>query len=655
MGVKKQSMPIKYRPDVDGLRAFSVLSVIVFHFHSDILPGGYVGVDVFFVISGYLISKLIISEIDNSTFSFVQFYERRIRRIFPAIFLMLFVGAAASFVFLTPTPFLKYANSAAAAALSVSNIYFYKHSGYFDLGANELPLLHTWSLAVEEQFYLLFPIIFLLGKRFLRLPWLVIFVPLALISLTISVVQTSFARTAAFYLPMSRSWEFLLGSVLALDILPKLGNKTAEILSIVGVGVLAAAMVILDRGAPFPGWVALIPCLGACLIIHTGDGRVTAVGGLLSLRIVVIIGLISYSLYLWHWPALVFMRLFWGGSLSPSESSLVLAGIFGVSWLSWRYVEQPVRRNRALFTRRRLFIGAATSIVLLVGIRSTVNALSGLPQRFNPEAIRLLTDDASTLSNGCATAIEDGGICTVGGPLPPETFAIVGDSYGGALLAGLDFEARRLGSRGLAFIKPGCYPLIDVQVDKLACMNFVREAFESIKSIHTINTVVLVGRWTTAIESRRSGSENVFTEYLQDFSTRKPSYAENSAVFARGIERTRRMLNGCRLFVIAHVPEQRTNVPISAAFRLTAGQSPQIGVPFSIVEEREARTSRILAELAKQYNYTIVDVSKTMCDAHECAGTRDGRSLYSDDNHLSVYGSNLVAQSGLYSQVFADR
>lgn len=138
MGVKKQSMPIKYRPDVDGLRAFSVLSVIVFHFHSDILPGGYVGVDVFFVISGYLISKLIISEIDNSTFSFVQFYERRIRRIFPAIFLMLFVGAAASFVFLTPTPFLKYANSAAAAALSVSNIYFYKHSGYFDLGANKL-------------------------------------------------------------------------------------------------------------------------------------------------------------------------------------------------------------------------------------------------------------------------------------------------------------------------------------------------------------------------------------------------------------------------------------------------------------------------------------------------------------------------------------
>jgi peptidoglycan/LPS O-acetylase OafA/YrhL len=639
-------MPIKYRPDVDGLRALAVLSVISFISNRNCCR---VGVDVFFVISGYLISKLIIGEIDNNAFSFVLFYERRIRRIFPALFALLLIGAVAAFLFLTPTPFLQYINSSAAAALSTANIYFYMHSGYFDLGASELPLLHTWSLAVEEQFYLLFPAIFLIGKRVLRLRWPWIIMSLAIFSLGVGIVQTFSSRTAAFYLPASRSWEFLLGSLLALGILPKLSQTASEIVGTVGLALLVAALVVFSRSMPFPGWIALIPCLGAFLIIFTGECRTGLVQWALSCKVAVFIGLISYSLYLWHWPVLVFVRLFCGGSLSIVQNISVLFFILALSWISWRYIEQPVRRNRAVFTRRTLFLGASAFIVVFVGMRNVANDLHGLPQRFSPEATRLLIDDKSTLSEACRSAAASGGECTVGSPLGVETFAVVGDSYGGALLPGIDFQARESRLRGSAFIKPGCYPLIEVQVDRPACTAFVRQAFDQIRSNPQLKTVLLVGRWSTAIESQRSGSEAIFTGFLQDFRTQRAGYDENRAVLARGFERTRDILKVSGLLVVAHVPEQQTNVPISAVFRLVLGQNYEISVPVAIVEKREIQTRRILADLAAKYRYSILDASTVMCDEHKCAGIKDGRSLYSDDNHLSVYGSNFLARSGFYS------
>jgi peptidoglycan/LPS O-acetylase OafA/YrhL len=643
---------ITYRADIDGLRALSVLAVIAYHLNAALLPGGYVGVDVFFVISGYLISAIIASGIDAHQFTILGFYERRIRRIFPALFVMLFLVSLVAFEFLPPTPLILFANSAASAALSLSNVYFYLHHGYFDLGANELPLLHTWSLAVEEQFYLVFPAVFLFGRRVLRLSWMAVVIPLALASFLDCIVQTSVSSTAAFFLPFSRSWEFLLGAVLAVGVLPRLNRTVAETIGLIGLGLLAATTVLVNSFTPYPGFAALAPCLGAFLIIYSGQEQRTLIGRLIGLPALAGIGLISYSLYLWHWPVFVFGRLYLGGSFSALQSVVLLVGIFVVSCLSWRYVELPIRRNRLQFTRRRLFAGAAVVVLAFMGARFTANILDGLPQRFSDAGLRVLTDDRYMATTPCTGTIINGQRCFIGIPTGPVSFAVVGDSFAGALKVGLDAEARRRGRRGVAFIMPGCYPLIDVQIDRASCAAFMRSAFAHIAEMPHVEAVLLIGRWTTAVEGERWGSDNRKTGFLRDSMTRQLGYAENEAVLTRGMARTRHELQGRHLFIVTNIPEQRVNVPIAAAIRSRLGLDPAISVPSDIVMQRETRTRRLWQRLAATDGVSLLDVSKLLCDSRLCAGTRDGRSLYFDDNHLSAYGSDLIAQEGIYAPVF---
>lgn len=380
---------MKYRSEIDGLRALAVVPVVLYHAGLELFSGGFVGVDVFFVISGYLITTIIVHDLKNQTFSLAQFYERRARRILPALFLVVIACLPFAWFILMPRDMLLFSNSLLSVVTFTSNFFFWKHSGYFDVAAELNPLLHTWSLAVEEQYYIFFPLLMLLlwqfGRRLLLAACGLVFIG----SLMFSEWAAANSPTAAFYLLSSRAWELLLGAAVGVLLLkenvPWRGGVQANLASLAGLLMLLLAVFGYDQHTRFPGFHALLPTLGTALVIlYAVPG--TLVWGLLSSRALVSTGLISYSLYLWHQPIFALARY-----VSPQEPALWLMlllslGSVPLAWLSWRYVESHFRQ-RQVVGRRRIFqlsLGASAAMILL-GVAGKVT--HGFVDRFDIAAL----------------------------------------------------------------------------------------------------------------------------------------------------------------------------------------------------------------------------------------------------------------------------
>ena len=339
LGIGQSTSP-KYRADIDGLRAVAVLPVVFYHFQIAPFTGGFVGVDIFFVISGYLITSLIQHETANGALSLVRFYERRARRILPALFLMMLATTALAGTILFPQDVMNYSRSLIATTLFGSNLYFWSTVEYFDIVAERKPLLHTWSLAVEEQFYLLYPALFWLLRGASQLKLVHVVAAIFLVSLGASIWALRFAPVSDFYLLPFRAWELMLGAMLALTPI-KSSGRISTALAWSGLALLLFSIFAFSVDTPFPGEYALLPCIGAACVIYAGPQ--TIVGRVLSLRPVVFTGLISYSLYLWHWPLLIFARYVVLRDLLLWEklALILLSGM--VATLSWAYVEKPFR------------------------------------------------------------------------------------------------------------------------------------------------------------------------------------------------------------------------------------------------------------------------------------------------------------------------
>jgi peptidoglycan/LPS O-acetylase OafA/YrhL len=349
-----------YRRDIDGLRALAVLSVVLFHFKifPDYVGGGFVGVDIFFVISGFLITRIIFTGVEDGSYSVVGFYDRRIRRIFPALILLYLVCLSLAFFLNFPSEAANVSKSVIASAFFVSNIFFYGRSGYFDRDSETNPLLHTWSLSVEEQFYIIFPLLVFAIRKFNQRARIWIISAAALASFLAACYMVSADASAAFYLVQYRAWELALGSLLAIGALPTPSRWIAEAVAAIGLALVCGSFVFISRTLPFPGITALAPCAGAAAIIFANSSTQTLVGYFLSLRPLQFTGLISYSLYLLHWPAIVFFRLFH----EPSRAEkllLVLVSII-LATVSWSFIEKPFRkRPHRLSQRTTLVAGCA--------------------------------------------------------------------------------------------------------------------------------------------------------------------------------------------------------------------------------------------------------------------------------------------------------
>lgn len=604
------------------------------------------GVDIFFVISGFLISRIIFAEVDRGEMSIARFYERRIRRIVPALTAMLAAVVLTFAVFAVPVDYKALAQSAVATVLFCSNFYFLLRSDYFDPAAEGAPLLHTWSLAVEEQYYLIFPLLAIwIGRRGRRLP---ILVGMLAISLLLSIVGTRANATLAFYLPVTRFWELLIGAVIAALPPPRLSPRATDAFAALGLALIAASIAFFRPGMPFPGEAALLPCLGAAALIASGQGGGGRVHGLISGRAMVFVGLVSYSLYLWHWPVLVGARYLAFRELEPLETLVALATMFALAVLSWRYVERPFRTVRA--SRRRLFVATAGIGVATLAFGIGAQFTGGFPGRL-PEPARgyaaaaLDTNPRRAACDRPAPArIAEGGACQFGAEGVAPSFVLIGDSFADALMPGLDEAARRAGRRGYALFHSGCFPLAGTRQENPACEAVAQATLAFIKAHSEITTVVLAARWTSALLGNRYGQTRGEGWFIEDGETRERSYAENARVFPRALERTVMALAPARVVLLAYLPEQRYDVPRALALSARFGLPGDVDLPIAMHERRQASLRPILAGLASRHpEVEVVDVGALLCEA--TCPTRAGENvLYADDNHPSRAGARLIGE-----------
>ena len=437
---------MKYRREIDGLRALAVVPVILFHAGFKGFSGGYVGVDVFFVISGYLITSIILSEKEAGIFSLLSFYERRARRILPALFVVMFACLPAAWILLLPQDMKNFSESLVAVSTFASNFLFWHQSGYFDTASELKPLLHTWSLAVEEQYYVLFPILMVLtwkfGKRCIFLSLL------AIANLSFGLAEWT-SRTYPgfdFFMLPTRGWEILLGAFTSFYLNRKnrkvLHHSVDQLISLVGLALVIYAVYMFNDQTPFPGIYALIPTVGAAFIILYATNQ-TLVGRLLGSKLFVGIGLISYSAYLWHQPILAFARQ---RSLDQPSNQL-LAGLALTtaifSYISWRFIEKPFR-NKKIISRPQIFLYGVIASLFFIAVGLVGYDSGGFPFRFDSILIDLQKANMGVYERHvkpCWSKIENSptleSACSFGANKPPS-FALLGDSHAGALLAQLD-------------------------------------------------------------------------------------------------------------------------------------------------------------------------------------------------------------------------
>jgi peptidoglycan/LPS O-acetylase OafA/YrhL len=588
--------------------------------------GGYVGVDVFFVLSGFLITRIIAEDLGAGRWSIASFYERRIRRIVPALIFVSACSTVAAIAILLPNELQAYAASLLAAALSLSNVWFARMTGYFDPAAATQPLLHTWSLGVEEQFYVAFPLLLSLAYRFGQ-KGVSFFVCGALaVSLALSIALTPENARSAYFLIHTRAWELLLGSVVALGLVPGPARMwQREIASALGLLTIAAAVIFFSEKTPFPGYAALLPCVGTALIIWAGGGTCVARG--LSVAPFVFVGLISYSLYLWHWPLIVFAKLLLVQPFTPFQQLLLIAVATALSVLTWRFVETPFRRrDGAMSKRKTAFIGGGLSIGALALTATMLVSVQGMPNRFPAEilGIAAAAQDASPKRAAChfdgTLAGDFDKSCVLGAPVAPTTI-VYGDSHGAELAVALGALAEPRNESVRELTASGCPPALGFTYpSKGECPGYNARMIEHLIALAPTTIIVASNAvaWTH----------------------------EYSAAFTRGLEAALRALSsaGHRVILFGQVPPHPNQLPIPATLARQAmfGTKPDT---YAFRPDMKAlRTlDAMLARIASAAGATYMSLLPTLCNEIECKAAIDGAVLYFDDNHLTVAGEKLIA------------
>jgi peptidoglycan/LPS O-acetylase OafA/YrhL len=621
-----------YREDIDWLRAIAVLAVVAFHFEAPAVFGGFVGVDIFFVISGYLITGIIQSELQRGGFSFARFYERRVRRLLPALYVMVALTALPSFHYLLTSERLEFFRSIAAVTTFTSNFFFWFQSGYFDHAAVEKPLLHTWSLAVEEQFYLALPPMLwalsrLLSGRRLALP--VALGTLGLASFALSIWLMESGRSAnAFFMSPPRAWEFLIGGLIAVEGFPVLHNALAQrIARIVGLVLIAIPLFSLRQGPGFPGFNALTPCLGATIFIWSGIGVPTPMRGRYSpLHVLRFLGQISYSLYLWHWPLFTFARF--------SKSSLVLGATdkialfaltVAISWLSWRFVEQPIRLKAQVPTRRAAFrLAGLASAVLLAG--SAGGMLLSLRPSDADRAVQPLEayDDYNyqpAYRFGTCFAPATGAFAEACLALVPGKTNVLlwGDSLAAHYFHGFSKAVNLQAVNILQATQPACMPTLNAVAHGYPlCRDFAGQMQAYFRD-HKPDLVLLSADWL---------------EYA-----RPPRFAGMIADIRQTIERLNEL--GVAVVLLGPAVQFRSRLP-SMLMRARLRQAEARPEDF-VLPDIFALDQNMKAALPAHEKFSYISVLDAVCPARQCPLTVDGDiPLAWDHAHLTAEGSVYV-------------
>ncbi|WP_193161335.1 acyltransferase family protein [Microbulbifer hainanensis] len=644
-----------YRPDIDGLRAFAVLPVVMAHARVPGFSGGYVGVDIFFVISGYLITGILLREIRAGEFSLASFYRRRARRILPALFAVMLVSTAASWFLLPPDMFSNFAHSLLAALFFVSNFWFWRSTeDYFGQAAELEPLLHTWSLSVEEQFYIGFPLLLCLLARWRWSSAIATVAVLAVLSLAASVWATKTQPFANYFLTPTRGWELAIGALLAMGALPAVQRRgAAELAAAAGLAAILVCVLTYDAATPFPGLAALPPCAGAAALIWAGRQPGT-VSRFLALPLFVGVGRISYSLYLWHWPVLVFLRLYNGATELPA-SWVLYAVVMSVAlaWLSWKLVEQPFRTARpgSLLSSVLQLRLAATAAGVLVMSACAINGGEGFPERL-PRDLYETYSEASQRTQRQEACMNraplERQLCEFGSSAAPEAhYLLWGDSHAAAFLPGYERWLAVHGARGLAAVKSACAPVLGVvRVDKGAahqCDVFNESVMNFLEGRRDLGTVILVARWAFAVEGERAPGEGGTEAVLAPSTDGESDGRDNAALVRDGLEATVRKIRatGREVVIVKDTPEIGFSVPVAVLNAEFIGAQLRPAPSRDEVEQRQRRANRIIEDIAEEFDAQDLSPLPLLC-APDCRIEHRGTPLYRDDDHLSAYGARWL-------------
>lgn len=626
---------MNYRREIDGLRALAVLPVIFFHAGFDTFRGGFVGVDVFFVISGYLITSIIISEKEAGVFTLKSFYERRARRILPALFVVMTACLFLAWFTILPSDIKDFSRSLIYVPVFLSNVLFSQQTGYFDTSSELKPLLHTWSLAVEEQYYVLFPLFMLLLWKYKRdmIPHALAAIGVASLAYAHHLVGTR--PESAFFLLPSRIWELLIGASLAwLVNQRRISISKSQLGSATGLMLLLYAVFAFGKNTPFPGLSALVPTIGAALIILFATPT-TFVGYLLGSKALVGLGLISYSLYLWHQPLFAFAR---HKTFGAPGSAVLAASIFAaitLAYLTWRFVEQPVRQRRVL-SKRGLIVSSIAISAIFLAIGTYGKNSEGFPKRF-PALQAYLTDakwpETYNFDKACLDQYGGEQYCKIFDPTKPPTDALIGDSHANhfffGLASGLSAHKRNLLMQGAG----GCPPFIGIDIPRhphhgnLRCFERTNQLYENILTNTAIKNVYL--------SFHRS---SYFDEDVSLVDVKNQLNGLNRREFvAAALARTIKTLEhqGKKVTIIFDMPDLHKNQPIKCLLEAPdqCGSSTIFTTDFLGYE----------ALISSVRGLTSVRVFDTHKYLSEFPISVAGEWFYRDSTHLSYKGSMFFA------------
>lgn len=635
-----QAVPVRraalsYRADIDGLRALAVLGVIAFHANPRLLPGGFVGVDVFFVLSGFLITGLIMDALEAGNFSFAGFYTRRIKRIFPAYIVVCVATLAVSSYLLVPNDYIFYTTSLAASWAFLSNVFFSMLSwGYFGQRTEEFPLLHTWSLSVEEQFYFVFPVVLVFLFRHYRKYLVPVLILLGAVFAAISQMKTG--EIKSYFLITSRAHELITGALALLLVrrFPAPAAAVASLMALLGIMLVSGSFLLINKELPFPGLNSFFPCIGAALLLYAGT-TANATSQLLRNRPLVAVGLISYSLYLWHWPIFAFLK-YRQVELTPAVALSAVALSFVLASLTWRFVENPIRRNASLGFRQTAvpLYAVPAAVFMSVGLYSYVT--EGAPQRFSDDMRELISSYSfeRDLGRTCSVRAEDYRKITLDYLLAHCAFGASGQEKARVLLMGdshahhfkpfIDRLSRDAGFKAVYHVQGGCFPTeLQVTDNKpepgpTTCQQ--RNA-DLLQLADNFEYVVLSGFW--ASEPERDLEKEL--RYVVDHIVRA----------------------GATPVIFKDNPFHEPDLSRCVLYRKRGWAAPDAdcSIPHEYVVELQTFYDTVIDRIVARYPTTrVIDPKLVMCDDADCATYIANTALYKDSNHINTKASEMLGE-----------
>jgi peptidoglycan/LPS O-acetylase OafA/YrhL len=638
--------PANYRPDIDGLRALAILLVVIYHYFG--VLGGYIGVDIFFVISGYLITFQIITSLDNQSFSLTDFYAKRVRRILPALAFVICSCLLFSWFFLFPTDFVLLAKHTTAGILNVSNIVLWLEAGYFDASSTHKPFLHLWSLGIEEQFYLVWPLLLMLFFRF-RQHFLSCLVTLTVVSFVLNIIATHYDRTLAFYMPLTRFWELSAGGILAYAVVQKSGRiKSGSPITWpfghpaapwLGLVLILLATALLNQRSAFPGYWALLPVAGTCLMIAPTN-RVTPGMGFLQSKTAVYFGKISFCIYLWHWPVLLLIHLI---DFTSRPSKFVALGVcMLLSWFTCRFIEQPIRSIRVTRANARQFLWAGAAVSVAIAITGGLFATRTITRSWDDT---LISKAYTVPQIGCGVFANEGKEFTPAlfarcdKILYPESAKVMllGDSHALSLYQGLKpyLDERHINLISYPVLE--CTPL-SLRDQRPRCNdynNWIREQINTLKP----DLIIVFAHHLFRAKDPYLGEPAGYITHL---------WEQAAALKAQGVP---------NVWIIGGIPNWRESLPHAMNFNFLRRGQPVPEHTYTYVLEDSLKIDNLIREQDNHRGVEYISLKDALCNEQGCL-TQVGNDfpedlLVMDYGHLTQNGAKHISAQVLGEKIQA--